>query len=125
MTTPNELAQRRGKVRRMAQDGASNRAIAAQLGVSKDTVRRDLEWFDIPLAERLAQRATHAETAISHLSAAAQSVVDANPAHVMTDPETARRWYEELCATADRLTELAESFAGYYDFAQRATGGAP
>ncbi|MFG2873311.1 DeoR family transcriptional regulator [Streptomyces sp. NPDC048338] len=42
MTTPTELAERRSRVASLAQDGESNRRIAAQLGVAEATVRRDL-----------------------------------------------------------------------------------
>lgn len=124
MTTPSDVAHRRGNVRRLAREGLSQRAIAAQLGVSKDTVRRDIEWLSIPLAERLAHRATEAETAITNLCAAAQSVTDANPAHVLTDHETARRWYEQIRATAALLAAQADQFAGYYPFAQCANESA-
>ncbi|MDT9689408.1 DeoR family transcriptional regulator [Streptomyces sp. P9(2023)] len=125
MTGADPVAQRRGKVRRLAQGGASNRAIAAQLDISKDTVRRDLEWFEVPLAERMAQRAAQAETALSQVCAAAQAAADTRPAYVWTDPETARRWHDELRATAAQLTALADQFADYYPFAQSATGADP
>ncbi|MGW1546627.1 hypothetical protein [Streptomyces sp. NPDC002346] len=101
----------------MARDGASNRAIAAQLGVSKDTVRRDLATDDAPPAtpaEKFAVRAAQTESAMSQLSAAVQAVDDAKPAYTVTDEETARRWCAELRATAARLAAHADHFAEYY-----------
>ncbi|MES9587800.1 MULTISPECIES: helix-turn-helix domain-containing protein [unclassified Streptomyces] len=114
MTT---VAQRRTQVRQLAQTGASNRAIAARLGVSKDTVRRDLAAPEAPvetLAERLARRATQTETAMRQLGAAAQAVDEARPAYTVTDEATARRWCTDLRATAARLMAHAEEFAVYY-----------
>jgi transposase-like protein len=108
------VAQRRAKVRHLAQGGASNREIAAQLGISKDTVRRDLATEDAPLPVRLAQRAAQTETAMRQLSAAVQAVDDAAPAYTPTDDETALRWHAELRATAAHLMALADQFADYY-----------
>ncbi|MFJ2701866.1 hypothetical protein ACIO3R_01540 [Streptomyces sp. NPDC087428] len=123
MTGALTVAQRRAEVRRLAQGGASNRAIAAQLGVGKDTVRRDLVATEAPAetpAQRMAQRAAQAETAMSQLSAAAQAVAEATPARTITDDETARRWWTELRATAAQLLAHAGEFADYYP-AARAT----
>ncbi|MET7787253.1 helix-turn-helix domain-containing protein [Streptomyces sp900116325] len=117
MTGAPTVAQRRATVRRMAQAGESNRAIAAQLGVSKDTVRRDLATDDAPAAtpaDRFGARAAQTECAMSRLSAAAQAIDDAPPAYTVTDDETARRWYAELRATAARLVAHADHFADYY-----------
>ncbi|MEV7712308.1 helix-turn-helix domain-containing protein [Streptomyces sp. NPDC088270] len=117
MTGSPTVAQRRTQVRHLAQTGASNRRIAAQLGISKDTVRRDLATPEAPaetLAQRLAQRAAQTESAMSQLSAAGQAVADAKPAYTPTDEETARRWYTELRATAARLAAHADAFADYY-----------
>lgn len=117
MSTPTEIAQRRARVRQMAQTGASSRAIAAQLGISKDTVRRDLEAADAPPstpAQRIAHRVAHTEEAMRQLSAAAQAVDGAPPAYAVTDDETARRWCAELRATAARLVAHADAFADYY-----------
>ncbi|MFE2936678.1 hypothetical protein [Streptomyces sp. NPDC059278] len=121
----NAVAHRRTRVRQLAQTGASNRQIAAQLGISKDTVRRDLAADDAPLltrAERFAARVAQTESAMSQLSAAAQAVVDAKPAYTPTDDATARRWYAELRATADRLMAHADAFADYYPSATDETG---
>ncbi|MFE7347504.1 helix-turn-helix domain-containing protein [Streptomyces fimicarius] len=117
MTGAPTVAQRRAQVRHLAQTGASNRAIAAQLGISKDTVRRDLATDDAPpqtLVEKFAARAAQTESAISQLSAAVQAVDGAKPAYTPVDEETARRWYAELRATAARLAAHAEAFADYY-----------
>ncbi|MFF3398263.1 DeoR family transcriptional regulator [Streptomyces sp. NPDC002659] len=128
MSTPTEIAQRRARVRQLARGGASCRAIAAQLGVSKDTVRRDLEAADAPPAtpaQRIAQRAAQTESAMSQLSAAAQAIDDARPARTVTDSETARRWLTELRATAARLDAHADAFADYYPSATECATDAP
>ncbi|HET6356074.1 hypothetical protein [Streptomyces sp.] len=125
MSTPTEVAQRRAEVRRLAQTGASNRAIAAQLNISKDTVRRDLEAPPTALAERLAQRAAQTESAMRQLSAAGQAVDDARPAYTVTGPEMARRWCGELRAAAARLMAHADAFADYYPSATESATDAP
>lgn len=117
MSTPTEIAQRRAEVRRLAQGGASNRQIAAQLNISKDTVARDLAHTDAPPttpAQRIAQRVAQTASAMSQLSAAAQALDDTPPAYAVTDDETARRWCTELRATAARLVAHADAFAEYY-----------
>lgn len=130
MSTPTEIAQRRARVRQMAQGGASCRAIAAQLGVSKDTVRRDLETTDAPPAtpaQRIAQRVAQTESAMSQLSAAVQAVDGAPPAYAVTDDATAARWCTELRAAAAALMAHADAFAEYYPSATEcatATNGA-
>jgi DNA-binding transcriptional MocR family regulator len=58
--TPDRAA-RRADVARLAQQDLSHRAIAAQLGISKDTVRRDLDY--LARAERAAMRQTDASPA--------------------------------------------------------------
>ncbi len=122
MTTPAEIADRCAKVRQLAQDGASTRQIAAQLGVSKDTVRRDLVRQVGPAetpAQRQARRVAQAETAVSRACAAAQDVAEAGPAYVLVDDATAERWGAELRAAAELLLAQADAFADYYP---RATG---
>jgi transposase-like protein len=117
MTSPTAVADRRATVRRLAQDGASNRQIAAQLGICKDTVRRDLAQQDAPPAtpaQRRAHRLAQAEDAVSQASAAAQAVADAHPAYATADDETARRWCGALRAAADALAAQADAFADYY-----------
>ncbi|MFD0344027.1 LuxR C-terminal-related transcriptional regulator [Streptomyces sp. NPDC127117] len=117
MTGALTVAQRRTQVRQLAQTGSSNRQIAAQLGISKDTVRRDLATPEAPTqtrAERFAARVAQTESAMSQLGAAVQAVADAKPAYTPVDEETARRWYAELLATADRLMAHANDFADYY-----------
>lgn len=122
--TPAAVAQRRATVRQLAQSGASNRAIAAQLGIGKDTVARILAAPIETRAEAMATRAAQTETAMRQLSAAAQAVTEATPAHTITDDATARRWHEELRATAAQLLAHADQFTTYYPDATE-TGGAP
>lgn len=125
MSTPTEIAQRRARVRQVAQTGVSNRQIAAQLGISKDTVARDLahpEPLDETPGARIAQRLAQTESAMSQLSTAAQAIDDARPAYTVTDSETARRWCAELRATAAQLVAHADAFADYYPSATDATG---
>lgn len=127
MTGAAPVAERRTTVRRMAQTGASNRAIAAHLGISKDTVRRDLATDDAPpqtRAQKIAARAAQTETAVIQLRAAVQAIDEARPAYTMTDEATARRWHAELRATAARLAAHADHFADYYPSAT-ATEDAP
>ncbi|MFF2009154.1 helix-turn-helix domain-containing protein [Streptomyces sp. NPDC058195] len=111
------VAHRRARVRQLAQTGASNRQIAAQLGISKDTVRRDLlaplEPVE-PMSERLARRAAQTEKAMRQLSAAAQALDAARPAYTPTDDVTARRWHSELRAISEQLVAHAGAFADYY-----------
>ncbi|WP_327413214.1 hypothetical protein [Streptomyces sp. NBC_01233] len=117
MTTPTEIATRRAKVRQLAQGGASSREIAAQIGVSKDTVLRDLAKPEALAHTRAALRArklAQAEQAVSQASAAVQAVIDARPSHMITDDATARRWCGALRAAADALAEQADAFAEYY-----------
>jgi hypothetical protein len=132
-----DVEERRTQVRQLAQGGASNRAIAAQLNISKDTVARDLRATEAPPAEpveepaeapvatfaqRLAHRRTQTETAMRQLSAAAQAVDDARPAYTPADEETALRWHDELRAVVAQLTACADAFAEYYpDAVARAT----
>ncbi|MDQ0943290.1 helix-turn-helix domain-containing protein [Streptomyces sp. V1I1] len=125
MTGSPTVDQRRATVRQLAQTGASNRQIAAQLNVSKDTVRRDLEALDAPPetpSARIAQRAAQTHSAMRQLSAAGQAIDDARPAYTMTDDATAARWCAELRATAARLVAHADAFAEYYPSATSATG---
>ncbi|MEU9199431.1 hypothetical protein [Streptomyces sp. NPDC048332] len=122
MTDTLTLAQRRIRVRQLAQPGVSNRAIAKELGIHHRTVARDLAATEAPAetpTQRLAQRAAQTETAMRHLRAAGQAVDDATPARTITDEETARRWCADLRATAERLMAHADEFALYYS---RATG---
>jgi len=158
VSTPAEVAQRRTTVAKLAQEGASNRRIAAQLGVGEATVRRDLAHLaqhpdaaatqtdapcatpgdapappaDAPaptraaaLAKTLAQRATQTDAAVRHTHDAALACAALRPAYVMTDPATAARWYEQLRDAATHLTQMADAFADYYDFARRTPSDAP
>lgn len=123
MSTPPAVAQRRGNVRRLTAQGLSQRAIATELGIGRDTVRRDQEWWQVPLAERLAQRAADTDQAVRQACAAAQAAADHRPAYVMTDEDTARRWHQDLRAAAAQLAALADQFADHHPFAQCATTG--
>ena len=127
MSTPVAVAQRRANVRRLSRSGASARAIAAQLGIGKDTVRRDLAWYELPLAERVAQRVAQTDEAVRQARAAAQAAADMRPAHVVADPDTARRWRDALRATAAQLAALADEFTDHTPTTECATdptGGA-
>lgn len=117
MTTPGRVSERRARVRQLAHGGASNRTIAAQLGISKDTVRRDLSQEDAPatsVAQRLAQQVAHTEAVMSQLCAAVQAAVEARPAYTLADDATAQRWCAELRAASGALAHLAGAFAEYY-----------
>lgn len=117
MTSPTEVATRRAKVLQLAQGGASSRQIADELGVSKDTVLRDLRQADAPPAtqiERLAHRVAQADHAVRQACAAAQSVADINPASVFTDDATADAWRRSLRATVAQLVAQVEAFNDYY-----------
>lgn len=65
--SPEELAERRATVARLSHDGASLRAIAEQLGISKDTAGRDLKAWERDSMRQPDQQdetpATAAETA--------------------------------------------------------------
>ncbi|MFD9515926.1 hypothetical protein [Streptomyces sp. NPDC059979] len=117
MTTPTAVAERRARVRQLAQGGASNRQIAAQLGICKDTVRRDLAQPEAPAlsgSELRARKLARAEEAVRQASAAVRDVIGARPAYQITDDETARRWCGALRAAADELAAQADAFAEYY-----------
>ena len=121
MSTPTVIAERRTRVRQLAQSGASNRAIAAELGVSKDTVARDLAHVPEPVEppvmsqrERLAQRVAHAERAVSQACAAAHAVAYVRPAAVFTTDATAERWWRTLREASDQLRAAADAFAAHY-----------
>jgi IS30 family transposase len=117
MTTPAQVAERRAKVRQLAKGGASSREIAKEVGVSKDTVLRDMRQADAtpdPRAVLRAEKLAHAEEAVSQASAAVQAVIDARPSHMITDDATAQRWCGALRAAADALAAQADAFAEYY-----------
>ncbi|MGW2438763.1 hypothetical protein ACWCY1_18775 [Streptomyces goshikiensis] len=117
MTSPAEIADRRTRVRQLAQTGASSRQIADQLGVGKDTVLRDLRQQDAApqsQRDRLARRVAQAEEAVRQACAAAQAVTDARPAYAFTDDETAERWRRTLRTAAAQLDAAVGAFADYY-----------
>lgn len=133
--TPPAVAQRRARVRQLSQRGASLRDIASQLGISKDTARRDIaatETVDAtPVetpAQRMADRVSQVETALRQLCDAAQAVTDATPALTITTDATARRWAAQLRDTVSQLSRAADAFATYYPAAvarDTETGVAP
>ncbi|MFI9063232.1 helix-turn-helix domain-containing protein [Streptomyces sp. NPDC053429] len=117
MTSPAEIATRRTVVRQLAQGGASSRQIAERLGVSKDTVLRDLaHTAPVPMtrAERLAQQTAQTEAVMRQLCAAVQAAGEARPAYTLADDATAQRWCAELREASGALAELADQFAAYY-----------
>ncbi|WP_393057702.1 hypothetical protein [Streptomyces sp. LN549] len=124
MTVAPDLSQRRARVRQLKRDGVSLRDIGTAVGISKDTVARDLaatETSDAtpePSAETPAQRQAHrvaqVETALRQLCDAARAVDDATPALTITTDATARRWYEQLRDTVSQLSRAADQFADYY-----------
>lgn len=104
----------------MAHKGVPTRQIATELGVSKDTVLRDLRQPNpqpMTRAERLTHRMAQTEQAVNDVSAAVQGAVDARPGYTLTDDATAARWCAELRAAADALAELAAQFADCYPHA--------
>lgn len=112
--TATPIAQRRATAARMSRNGASLRRIAAQLGVSKDTVRRDLAQDSTPAnATTPATPATDATQVRVILPGAHPCAVEAAAALRDIDPDTLRddarqlrdtRLY--LFATMRRATEL-------------------
>jgi len=98
---------RRDTVRRLADEGKSRRGIAAQLGVSKDTVRRDLAHA---VAPDDAPDATQARTVLPGAHPAAVEAVEALRA---LDAEALRQDVRQLhdtrpylLATVRRAAEL-------------------
>lgn len=139
MTTPSpaELAERRATVAELSHDGASLRVIAEELGISKDTVRRDLkalerdsmrqpdQQHETPTrdratadatspATRVAQRASEADHAMRHLATAVSTALGARPSHVIVSHTVARQWADQLTTHAAQLVKLAEQFEEYY-----------
>ncbi|WP_158721172.1 helix-turn-helix domain-containing protein [Streptomyces sp. NRRL S-241] len=113
---PQDRAARRAAVAQLAQTGASQRRIADELGVSKDTVRRDLAAATSPrqrLHERLSQRAALAHDAMRHLRQAVSQATEARPGHCPgIDDDTAAQWHSQLRDDAAALTGPARSRIG-------------
>ncbi|MEW2631806.1 helix-turn-helix domain-containing protein [Streptomyces sp. NPDC048389] len=137
------VAARRATVARMSRDGASLRAIAAHLGVGKDTVRRDLAAAkgdtvrqpdqhiatdetpcdtgratgeapgETPRPSR-AQRVAEADAAMRQLGQAVAAAVAARPSHVIVCDTVARGWADGLRHHAAALARLAAAFDEYY-----------
>lgn len=113
MSTPVAMAERCVRVQRLADGGASIQQIAAQLSISIDTVRRDLKREDA-MKQWLTQRAAQAAAAVQQAVVAAQAVADVQPAYTLAGDETARQWWADLRAAAEKLTAAADAFADYY-----------
>ncbi|MGW2985442.1 helix-turn-helix domain-containing protein [Streptomyces goshikiensis] len=116
--TPQTRADRRATVAAMTEAGASTRRIADELGISKDTVRRDLAAAK-PSAEavrrRLRQRAALAHESMRHLRQAVSQAAEARPGYCpLNDDGTAAQWYTQLREDAAVLYALAETFRDYY-----------
>jgi IS30 family transposase len=113
MSTPVAMAERCVKVQRLASDGASIQQIAAQLSISVDTVRRDLKK-DGAMKQWLTQRAAQTAATVQQAVVAAQAVADVQPAFTLADDETARQWWADLRAAAEKLSAAADAFSHYY-----------
>lgn len=120
-TTTDPRAARRERVRQLAATGASTRAIARELTISKDTVRRDLEHLaqtadqqNEPLRDRVARRNEEATEALRHLAAAVRRVQNEQLPYLIQAPEVAHRVEDELRQHAATLTSIANDFALYY-----------
>lgn len=117
MSSPTEIADRCVEAHRLRATGASTQQIADQLGVSTDTVLRDLKRQpgpDAGPAQRLALRATQTHTVVRDAALAAQAVTDLGPAYTMTDDATATQWHRTLHAAAAQLLAAAAAFTDYY-----------
>lgn len=116
-------------VRRLARGGASNRQIAAQLRVSKDTVRRDLaqvahtvahgsEQQDAPpkapMRQQIAERNERALTAMRQLADAVAQVQVERVSHLMVTEAVAHGLEDEVRQHAATLLRLADAFHEYY-----------
>lgn len=112
------LATRRATVARMTKAGASTRRIADELGISKDTVRRDLAAATTPreeLRERLRQRRALAHESMRHLRQAVSQAVEARPGYCpLIDDATAAQWHTQLREDAAALLAVADTFGDYY-----------
>ncbi|MFG2144115.1 helix-turn-helix domain-containing protein [Streptomyces sp. NPDC048696] len=112
-----EIVARRAVVARLADDGASLRQIAAQLGISKDTARRDLAAHRDAITDQVTgveKRASEAEAAMRQLATAVSSVVSARPGYVIVPDAVAHQWRTTLEEHVLALRQLADSFNDYY-----------
>ncbi|MFE5090619.1 helix-turn-helix domain-containing protein [Streptomyces sp. NPDC056638] len=125
MTGAAVVVQRRTKVRHLAQTGASNRAIAAQLGISKDTVRRDLAHLAQtpdqqeaptapPLREQIAIRNERAFAAMRHLADIVAQVETERVSHLLVPGAVAHQLEDEVRQHAATLLRIADAFTEYY-----------
>lgn len=125
MSSPAEIADRCVEAHRLRATGASTQQIADELGVSKDTVLRDLKRQpgpDAGMAQRLAHRATQTHTVVRQAALAAQAVTEDRPAYTLTDDATATQWCSTLRAAAAQLLAAAAAFTDYYPCVATAQG---
>ncbi|GGY29793.1 hypothetical protein GCM10010363_07830 [Streptomyces omiyaensis] len=120
-TTTDPRAARRERVRHLDATGASTRAIARELNISKDTVRRDLEHLaqtadqqPEPLGDRVARRNEEAGAALRHLAATVLLVQNEKLPYLIQTPEVAHSIEDELRQHAATLTAIANDFSLYY-----------
>lgn len=107
-----QRAARRAIVRQLADRGMSARAIAAELGVGKDTVRRDLEALahdTNPAQTTAAPPAGAAEQPgiFIPLTGAVHRALGALAHAGLTDPAAATEWALRLAAAACRQAHTA------------------
>ncbi|MFD3483798.1 HTH domain-containing protein [Streptomyces sp. NPDC058665] len=127
MTTDKTTARRAAVQRLTQQDPTrSARSIAADLGISKDTVRRDLAHLTAtetpaapepePPAEPPAAPGTaaHARAAVRQLAQAVAEVENARPAHVSTTDEEANHWAAQLRQHTETLRHERQLLADHY-----------
>ncbi|MGW6309154.1 HTH domain-containing protein [Streptomyces niveus] len=130
--TTGKTAERRASVQRLSQQDPtrSARSIAAELGVSKDTVRRDLEHLattstaptegqtpaqsPAPEQKPLAARTTHVHDTMRQLKEAVARVEAARPAYTLVADEVAHDWAAQLRHASEMLRHLRQQFADYY-----------
>ncbi|MFB6950198.1 hypothetical protein ACFCXP_11260 [Streptomyces niveus] len=127
--SPEARAARRAEVRRLADQNMSHRAIATKLGISKDTVRRDLAHLarhepapprETPAPEprsprtTLSEQAERAGAAMHQLVAAVAAVVEASVPYAMVDDQVAHDWAAQMRQACDTLRHERQQFADYY-----------
>lgn len=130
--SPEDRAARRADVRRLADQNKSHRAIAAELGISKDTVRRDLAHLaraktapptetpaPVPQSPRAARaaHAARADAAMRQLAAAVAEVVAARVPYTMVDDQVAHDWAAQMRQHTETLRHERQKFADYYESA--------
>ncbi|MFF5977160.1 DeoR family transcriptional regulator [Streptomyces sp. NPDC012769] len=130
--TADPRAIRRDRVRQLRATGASTRAIAKELNMSKDTVRRDLAHLaqhhdqqEAPPSPRhpritpallaeVAQRNAAGADAMRQLAYAVAQVEAERVAHLCVPRPQAHQWAAELHAHAQTLARILDDFHTYY-----------